>query len=152
KFARADSWLPKLKPCPLSEAQAQCFLLRKYLRAYGPATLSDFAHWSGIPVTQVRPLRALIGEDALEIEVEDQGSCLILGDDIELLKSKAPKPASVRLLPYFDPYLLAHRAKDHLIENKYYKRVYRSQWWISPVLLADGVIAGTWSHKLQGSR
>src|SRR5262249_40206670 len=99
KFARADSWLPKLKPCPLSEAQAQCFLLRKYLRAYGPATLSDFAHWSGIPVTQVRPLRALIGEDALEIEVEDQGSCLILGDDIELLKSKAPKPASVDCCP-----------------------------------------------------
>jgi hypothetical protein len=39
-----------------------------------------------------------------------------------------------------------------LLENKHYKRVYRNQGWISPVLLVNGVIAGTWSHKLQGSR
>jgi hypothetical protein len=28
--------------------------------------------------------------------------------------------------------------------------VYRPQWWLSPVLLVDGVIAGTWSVNGKG--
>ena len=35
---------------------------------------------------------------------------------------------------------------------KHYKRVYRNQGWISPVVLIDGAVAGVWSHKLQGKR
>ena len=37
-----------------------------------------------------------------------------------------------------DPYLLAHRDKDHLLSAEHYKRVYRNQGWISPVVLIDG--------------
>jgi hypothetical protein len=35
---------------------------------------------------------------------------------------------------------------------KHYKRVYRNQGWISPVILIEGSVAGTWSHKVQGSK
>jgi len=43
-FIRTDHWLPNLKLELMPPTQAQCALLRKYLRAYGPATLADFAH------------------------------------------------------------------------------------------------------------
>jgi hypothetical protein len=56
----------------------------------------------------------------------------------------------VNLLPHFDPYLPAHAEKGHLIEARPYKRVYRNQGWISPVILADGRVAGTWSYKFRG--
>ncbi len=59
---------------------------------------------------------------------------------------------SIRLLPLFDSYLLAHREKDHLLSAEHYKRVYRNQGWISPVVLINGVIAGVWSHKLQSKK
>jgi len=59
---------------------------------------------------------------------------------------------SIRLLPNFDSYLLAHREKDHLLSAKHYKRVYRNQGWISPVVLIDGAVAGVWSYKPQGKR
>jgi hypothetical protein len=55
----------------------------------------------------------------------------------------------IRLLPIFDTYLLAHRDKNHLLSAQHYKRVYRNQGWISPVVLIDGAIAGVWSHKFQ---
>jgi hypothetical protein len=151
QLVRTDRWLPKMKACALSEGEAQCALLRKYLHAYGPATLNDFAHWSGLPVTQVRPLRAGLGEELTELELEGE-TCLLLQEDLDVLKSPATMGPSVRLLPHFDPYLLAHRGKDHLLENRHYKRVYRNQGWISPVLLLNGRIAGTWSYKLQGRR
>jgi hypothetical protein len=151
QLVRTDQWLTNLKARPVDETEAQCVLVRNYLRAYGPATLNDFAHWSGIPITQVRLLRAHLGDDLVELELEGK-TCLLLREDLEVLREPTRLTPSVRLLPHFDPYLLAHRAKDHLLENQHYKRVYRNQGWISPVLLVDGRIAGTWSHKSQGSK
>jgi hypothetical protein len=31
-------------------------------------------------------------------------------------------------------------------------RVYRPQGWLSPVLLVDGRVAGTWRHERRGDR
>jgi hypothetical protein len=151
KFIRTNQWLGKQGAKLIPEAEAQSSLLCKYLRAYGPATLNDFAHWSGIPITQVRLLRALPADQLLEMDAE-KDHCLLLHEDLKLLKSKSANKASVRLLPHFDPYLLAHRKKDHLLEKQHYKRVYRNQGWISPVVLVDGIVAGTWNYKTQGSK
>ena len=150
-FIRLDQWLPKLKPKQIPATEAQCALFRKYLRAYGPATLTDFAHWSGISMPEVRPLRALLEAELAEIP-GDKKNCLLLREDVAVLNSGPAAKASIRLLPNFDSYLLAHRDKDHLLSANHYKRVYRNQGWISPVLLIDGAVAGVWSYKPQGKR
>jgi hypothetical protein len=150
-FIRTDHWLPKLKLELMSATEAQCTLLRKYLRAYGPATLNDFSHWAGIPMQEVKPLPALLESDLAEIP-GDKKNRLLLREDVEVLNSSAESKPAIRLLPLFDSYLLAHREKDHLLSAKHYKRVYRNQGWISPVVLIDGVIAGVWSHKLQDKK
>ncbi len=150
-FIRTDHWLPKLKLKLMSATEAQCALLRKYLRAYGPATLHDFAHWAGLPMQEVKPLPALIEDELAELP-GDKKNCLLLREDVAVLNA-GPKPTkSIRLLPNFDAYLLAHREKDHLLSAQHYKRVYRNQAWISPVVLINGTIAGVWSYKLQGKR
>ncbi len=150
-FVRLDQWLPRLKPKSIPATEAQCALLRKYLRSYGPATLADFSHWSGIPMQEVKPLRALLEPELAEIPGEKKSSFLLL-EDVGVLNDSPVTKATIRLLPNFDSYLLAHREKDHLLTERHYKRVYRNQGWISPVVLIDGVIAGVWSHKLQGKR
>jgi uncharacterized protein YcaQ len=150
-FIRVDHWLPKLKLKRMSATEAQCVLLRKYLRAYGPATLHDFAHWAGLPMQEVKPLRALLDAELAEIPGDKKNS-LLLREDVAVLNASPAPRASIRLLPNFDAYLLAHREKDHLLSAQHYKRVYRNQAWISPVVLINGAIAGVWSHKLQGKR
>lgn len=150
-FIRTDHWLPKLMHKPMSTTEAQCALLRKYLRAYGPATLHDFAHWAGLPLQEVKPLLPLVEAELAEVP-GDKNSCFLLREDVPALNRRSRKEPCVRLLPHFDSYLLAHRAKDHLLSAQHYKRVYRNQGWISPVVLIDGAIAGVWSHKLQGKK
>jgi|ERR1022692_816486 hypothetical protein len=147
-FIRVDQWLPNLKPQPIPATEAQCALLRKYLRAYGPATLTDFSHWSGIPMREMKPLPTLLESDLEQIP-GDNKNCFLLREDVAVLGESPRARTCIRLLPSFDSYLLAHRDKDHLVSAKHYKRVYRNQWWISPVVLTDGVVAGVWSHKLQ---
>jgi Winged helix DNA-binding domain len=150
-FIRTDHWLPKLKAELLPATEAQCTLFRKYLRAYGPATLTDFSHWAGIPMQEVNRLPELIAAELAEIP-GDKKSRFLLREDVEILNSSSAAKPSIRLLPSFDSYLLAHREKDHLLSAKHYKRVYRNQGWISPVVLIGGAIAGVWSHKLQNKQ
>jgi len=150
-FIRMDHWLPNLKAELLPATEAQCALFRKYLHAYGPATLADFSHWAGIPMQEVKLLRPLLEADLVEVP-GNKKSCFLLCADVAALNKSAEKKSSTRLLPIFDSYLLAHREKDHLLSAQHYKRVYRNQGWISPVVLIDGAIAGVWSHKLQGKK
>lgn len=149
-FIRTDHWVTG-KRVTISEEQARGCLLRYYLRAYGPATIKDFAHWSGMPAGEVRPLPSLLAAELEELVI-DKRVCLLLREDLSVLAAGAGEADSVRLLPHFDPYLLAHREKDHLLGPRHYKRVYRNQGWISPVLLVNGAVAGVWSHKVQGKK
>jgi len=152
-FIRVDQWLKK-QDRALAEEAARAKLFEKFLGAYGPASLTDFAHWAGMPITQVKPLRALLADVLIDVKV-DQSSCLLLRSDLEALKAarKNSRGAdSVRLLPHFDPYLLAHREKDHLLSARHYKLVFRNQGWISPVVLINGSIAGIWSYERQAAR
>jgi hypothetical protein len=135
----------------MSATEAQRALLRKYLRAYGPATLTDFSHWAGLPMQEVKPLLPLLEGELAEIPGGGKSSYL-LREDVAALNKSSAREVSIRLLPIFDSYLLAHRDKDHLLSAQHYKRVYRNQGWISPVVLIDGAIAGLWSHKLQNKK
>src|SRR5262249_21244820 len=157
-FIRVDQWLTrdqglKKQAEQLAEDEARRKLLLKYLGAYGPASLTDYAHWAGLPMAQVKPLRELVADEVVEINV-DGNNCLLLRLDLKALRTAQADrgPDSVRLLPHFDPYLLAHRAKDHLLSARHYKLVYRNQGWISPVVLVNGSIAGTWSYERQATR
>jgi hypothetical protein len=57
------------------------------------------------------------------------------------------------LLPAFDPYVIAPiSARTYTIPDGFVDRVSRTAGWISPVLLVDGVVAGTWSLQQQEAR
>ena len=149
-FVRVDQWLPKQKQ--LGEQQAQQLLLRRYLRAYGPATPRDFAKWTGMSMPEVRPIWESVRGELLEVSIEDSKGWLLREDCKQLSKCDLGEPV-LRLLPNFDPYMLAHVEKHHLVDRPYYKRVYRNAGWISPVVLLDGKSIGTWSltHRGKGS-
>jgi hypothetical protein len=145
-FIRTEHWLPaqsRVNEAKVGAVQAQKELFRKYLRAYGPATLHDFAHWSLISMAEVRTLRPL-----MDSEITDHNGLLLLREDMKTLQAASSELNSVHLLPYFDVYLLAHRFKEHFLKPQFYKHVYRNQGWISPVVLINGEIAGVWSYKV----
>ena len=76
----------------------------------------------------------------------------ILERDVKAVAESRLDPHAVRLLPAFDSLLLAHATKEHLVEARFYKRVYRSQGWISPTVLHGGRIAGVWFQKLESKQ
>ena len=69
----------------------------------------------------------------------------ILASDAGLI-AKQPAGQSVQLLPSFDPYLMGHSSRAHIVDAANHSKVSRTAGWISAVVLVDGRVAGTWTH------
>jgi hypothetical protein len=102
-------------------------LARRYLTGHAPASVEDFAAWSGLPMTVAR--QAFPSEPAA---VPD-----------------GPVP-KVRLLGHFDPYLLGYKDRSFALDPAYAKRVQRGGGFLQAVVLVDGRVAGTWSRSWRG--
>jgi len=139
-FVRVDQWLPKQKSVDAADAQLE--LATRFLTAFGPATYRDFTKWSGLPTSVTKPVFDRLGATLDEVTVDGERSFILKRDLADLQASKID--LSPVLLPSFDTFLLAHQTKDHLVEKKFYKRVYRNQGWLSPVVLVNGRIVAIW--------
>lgn len=147
-FVRPDRWLGSWTEPGSEEAWRE--IVRRYLRAYGPATREEFARWWGMqPAPAGRILEA--SADALaEVDV-DGHRAWALAEDVAGLRAAAQRPP-VRLLAGFDVYVAGTRPRESLVDKRFEDRVFRKAGWISPVVLADGVVAGVWGHERTGGR
>jgi hypothetical protein len=74
----------------------------------------------------------------------------VLAATLESMREAKPLPRrqSVRLVPSFDPYVIAfYKDRSYLLAPELKPRVYRKGAWVSPVVLANGRMAGVWSHE-----
>jgi hypothetical protein len=156
RFTRPDTWLAAAgynQGPPVDPQVAPAAVARRYLAAYGPATYRDFGRWwgGGSSVSTARQWIASLGEEVSPVELDGAPAWMLAAHTRELLEQ--PPIRSVRLLPGFDQYVVAASCHaEHLLPGDLRRRVYRPQGWISPVLLVNGRMEGTWRHEIKGSR
>ena len=145
-FVRPEEWLGSWRKVDPEGALVDA--ARRYLHTYGPSTKDDFArwwgNWTGVGVAAWKGLEP----ELVTVSVEGYKTQMLAAD----LKT-LPAPSgdlSVQLLPNFDPYLMGHNNRDHLFNPTHRSKVSRVAGWISPVVLADGRVVGTWSHAAAG--
>ena len=146
-YVRGDRWVRHWadRPGPAAEEE----LLRRYLGAFGPATPADFALWSGVRLRDAHEIWARLESELARVDLAGWGTW-VLRRDLATLQEARPDGPVARLLPHFDAYLLAHEERSHLVARGHQQKVYRSQGWISPVLLHGGEVVGVWSHERTG--
>ncbi len=148
-FVRPDAWLPSFRDMSVEDAEDA--FLRRYLGSFGPATVHDFAMWSILAVGRARQIWSRLEDEIVPVAVDGQPRWVLRRDLPALKRAKLDRP-TVRLLPYFDSYLMGHRGRDHLIDTAHHKRIYRPAGWVYPAVLVDGRIAGDWSYERRGKR
>lgn len=148
-FVRADAWIPGWQDMPREQAEGA--LLRTYLRAFGPATAADFGLWTGITLTDAREIWAREQAAIAPVTVEGWPAA-VLQEDLDALAHATFKRPLVRLVPYFDSYLLGHKERAHLVSLQHRPSIYRPQGWIAPVVLVDGRASAVWAQTRQGDR
>lgn len=148
-FVRPEDWLPNWHDMPAEKAEPE--LLRRYLRGHGPATVPDYARWTYMTAADTRDVWRRLEPEMAPVDVAGRVGWVLRGDLAALRRAKLDGPI-VRLLPSFDSLLLGLVDKGHLVDATHYKRIYRPQGWLSPVVLVDGRAAGVWSYERKGRR
>jgi hypothetical protein len=69
-----------------------------------------------------------------------------------LLETDPSEPVPPRLLPRFDPLLMGHGDKEHILSEEDRPSIFRPQADVAASLLVDGRVAGTWSYRLPKGR
>ena len=146
-FVRADAFVIGFRD--MEQDVAETALLRRYLGAFGPATVQDFAAWTGMTLRDARAIWARTEDELATVEVEGTEATVLRTSLDELSRARTER-AHVRLLPNFDSYLLGHRSRGHLVPDEHHHRVSRAQGWIAPVVLAGGRVVGIWRHAREG--
>lgn len=143
-FVRPDQWIGEWDEVDAPTATRE--MVRRYLRTYGPSTVGDFALWWG--GGDRREMKSAFRELGAEIEIEGHAAWA-LREDIPTLRRQAPADV-VRLLPHFDMYTYGFRPRTHFVPDRFAARVFREAGWISPVILINGIAAGTWEWRRVG--
>lgn len=141
RWAPAPSWRPDGES-PLQTAAAQAELARRWLAAFGPATLADLAWWTGWTKTASRAALAAVG--AVEVDL-DGGAGFVLPDDAEPVAAPAPW---VALLPALDPTAMGWTGRSFYGGDD--RRLYDRSGNIAPTIWCDGRIVGCWAQRADG--
>ena len=136
-YGIAEGWI---RPAAHNEATGLEHLIRRYLGAFGPASVREIADWGGIPHTKLVPV---LGRMSLRHFRDEKGK-----DLIDLPRAPLPDadtPAPVRFLPTWDATLLVHARRTQILPEKYRPLVFNTRTPHSvPTFLIDGAVAGTW--------
>jgi Winged helix DNA-binding domain len=143
-FVRPDQWFGPWQPVDPESALQEVF--RRFLRACGPATHTNFADWFSLPRPAARRLAGSLGDEIVEVRVEGKPLLDLAGQSQLTPRSGA----SLRLLPHFDCYLRGFHPRQELAAG-HEERAAGGTGRV-PILLIDGVVAGVWERRSRGSR
>ena len=142
-FVLLDEWIPKGRELIFEESLAE--ITRRYFTSHGPATLEDFAWWAGL-----RKAEAKEGIESIkkELVVEKVNDVAYWHAGTGTLFRVSRNPAY--LLPGYDEYMVAYKDRSLLLEPTLLRQYHHGI--VTPKIIVDGRIAGSWSRRLNGDR
>ncbi len=144
-FVWLDEWIPRQREArPPMEAMEE--LARRYFSSHGPASLHDFAWWSGLTV---KDAKAAVAQLPCLVRDKFAGADYWSLDPVPDDPGDAP---SAFLLPAFDEYLLGYKNRSMIAETSSLPRlVPRANGIFRPLVVVDGRIVGTWKSQQAGA-
>ena len=133
-YALFDERVPPAKVLARDEALAK--LTHRYFTSHGPATLHDFAWWSGLTVADAQNGVALADRELEKIVIEK--------NDYWVPRSARPAEPlhSAHLLPAFDEYTVAYKNRKAVLEQASMTEM----GLLGPMIVVDGKVIGTWER------
>jgi hypothetical protein len=142
-YALLEGRVPPAGALARDEALAE--LARRYFMTRGPATLRDFAWWSGLTVADGKRATAALGDALLHERIGDAGYWSAPDAPTTTGRSR-----SAQLLPNYDELFIGFRERGALLARV--RRAAGAGWappLIAHVVVVDGQIVGLWRRTLK---
>jgi hypothetical protein len=141
-FALLDEWVKPAKKLKREEALAE--LTKRYFIGHGPATLQDFAWWSGLKVSEAKAGLEMV---ASSLRKETSGAAIYWTSP-----ESTALPANILiacLLPGFDEYLLGYTDRSAILDPQHaQKLIPDNNGRFLSTMTMNGRVVGTWRRVL----
>ncbi|MFZ5942169.1 MAG: winged helix DNA-binding domain-containing protein [Bacteroidota bacterium] len=127
-----------------SREEALAELALRYFRSHGPATLSDFAWWSGLRSGDARKALESVGKELLCRT--EEGQAYWFAEDPS---PRRALPDRVHLLPAYDEYLISYKDRSASLTRVLQPRAVSSNGVFYPVILSGGQVCGLWKRTVK---
>lgn len=134
RFTLTESWLGQ----PIPDTVDTPALIRRYLAAFGPATIADMETWSYLKLKPI--VETMRGELATYRDERKRE----LFDLPNMPLPDADTFVPERFLPEYDNLLQSHKVRTRVVADEYKKRVYLPALRLTSTFLVDGFVAGVW--------
>lgn len=138
-YALLDERAPQARRLPRPEALAE--LTRRYYTSHGPATVQDFAWWSGLPVADAKAGLAMVSSDLIHVVIDGQTYYMATAP-----LPAAESPEATFLLPTFDELLVGFAGFDVARRGG---RIAGTPVMFESPLVMDGNVTGSWRRRVK---
>ena len=147
-YALLKIWSPETSLKPDNPETARTETIRKYLRAYGPATMEDISWWTGLPLIQCQRSVSHLRREALRFHVEGYRDDMIgLRETVDLLRRKATNEDEIQLLPQWDPYISGWRDRKRIVDKEVMPFIFDKAGNAVSVIVDVGKVIGVWQFR-----
>ncbi len=126
----------------LENDEALAELSKRYFNSRGPATVKDFATWSGLTITDCKK-GIEMNKPLLQKEIVEQQEYFFSPDDAYL---QVKKPDKIHLLPVYDEFIMGYKDRSAIMTLKN-----DAPFRYDSMALAGGQVIGTWKRTISKS-
>lgn len=138
---------------PLTAEDAIEKLITRYIIGFGPVSLEDFVHWSGIKISHVKKAWLALAPNFSAYEFE--------GKDLLAPKSHSSKDLahltdkladSLLVASRFDASMTGYKEKKHLIPAEFHKIMWTKNGLLMAPIFLHGELAAHWTYQIRGNK
>ena len=142
-YALLEERVPKAKEMERDEALAE--LTRRYFTSRGPATLNDYALWSGLTMADAKKGIAVVEKEFERVTINERNNWY--PRDREAVKVP---PNTVHLLPNYDEYGIGYKDRSAFHDPELARHSgSRNNPVFRNLLVVGGRMMGTWDRTLK---
>lgn len=142
-YALLEERVPKPKN-KLTKEEALAKLAQLYFESRGPATVSDFSHWSGFSATICKSVINTISLQLNSFAIDNQQYWF---------GKNYPNPdnfrESIHFLAAFDEYLISYKNRESSILLEHQAKAFTKNGIFKPSIVENGKVIGTWKRTIK---
>ncbi len=131
----------------MEREEALAELTKRFFTSRGPATIYDFAWWSGLPVNDAKKGIEMVKKNFKKESIDGKEYFFRVPS---LLKNDLAQTAL--LLPNYDEYVVSYKDRTEAIDKKHLAMIAKERNAVfTNSILVNGKIAGTWQRAIKNN-
>ncbi len=145
-FKSLEAMVPKVDSYSRERSLAKFAAV--YFESHGPATLGDFAWWSGLKMSEARAGVDMLKSNLKEVTLSGKTYWMS-----KKTRSSSRNESPIYLLPSFDEYIISYNDRSAVLDPKDAKKIINgSTLLFLPTIISDGRVVGTWKKSKEKNK